>query len=247
MQKKGKIDWIYGVHACLSALKNFDRECFELYVDAKFSDQGLINAANQRNTKILEVDFKVFKKKLPIGAIHQGVALAVGPLPHCSLQDIFIKSPHKSLLCVLDQITDPQNLGAIIRSAAAFGVNALILPKHQSVPLTSTVAKSASGALEIIPVCYVSNLTTALDALKKNDYWIYGLDESGDAINSLELSDKVALIIGAEGAGMRRLTKEKCDYHIRITTSSTFTTLNASNAAAIALHQCFLKMGLANV
>ncbi len=150
-------------------------------------------------------------------------------------------------MCVLDQITDPQNLGAIIRSAAAFGVDALILPKHQSVPITSTVAKAASGALEFVPVCYVNNLTTALETLKKNDYWIYGLDESGDTIDNTDLPEKVAVIIGAEGAGMRRLTKENCDYHVRIATSSKFTTLNASNAAAIALHQCFLKMGLADV
>ncbi|PLX29714.1 MAG: 23S rRNA (guanosine(2251)-2'-O)-methyltransferase RlmB [Alphaproteobacteria bacterium] len=239
-----KNDWIYGVHACLGALRNSKRLCHGLYTDLSFSDLEILEQAKKRKIPIHKCDVKSFEHKLPPGAVHQGVALNVDPLPLSHLPEVIEKFPERGMVCVLDQITDPQNLGAIIRSAVAFGVRALILPKHQSAPITGTVAKAASGALELISLCQVSNLDSALDALKKNNFWVYGLDEAGEEMETIDFPERVVVVLGAEGEGLRRLTTEKCDQLIKISTAADFSTLNASNAAAVVIHQCFIKMGL---
>jgi 23S rRNA (guanosine2251-2'-O)-methyltransferase len=142
------------------------------------------------------------------------------------------------VVLVLDQVSDPHNVGAILRSAAAFGALAVIVPEHGAPPLTATLAKAASGALDRVPVVRVTNLTQALERLKQAGYWSCGLDESGPApLASLDLGLRVVLVLGSEGGGLRRRLREHCDFLARLPTSPAQPSLNVSNAAAVALYE----------
>lgn len=233
-----KTYWIYGTHAVIAALQNPQRKCHRLCVaDNPASYQ------NDKNIKIEQVDHRFFKSLFGDQAVHQGIALEVDPLPSVDLYDLLdtIKGESPVLLAMLDQITDPHNVGAILRSAAAFGVKALIVPEHSTPSLTSPVlAKAASGAVEHIPMIETVNLSHLMEALKKEDFWIIGLDEGGQkTIDQEDLKGRYVLVIGAEGKGMRRLVTESCDLLVKLPTASDFTTLNASNAAAIAFYEFY--------
>ena len=143
-------------------------------------------------------------------------------------------------IVILDQITDPQNIGAIIRSAAAFGITKLILPANNSTDESASIAKAASGCLELVQVAKVANIKTAIETLKRQGFWIVGLDLEGkdNNLNSLSEFNKIAIIIGSEAKGMRRLTNESCDFLIKIPISNKVESLNASNAASIIFHAC---------
>jgi len=139
---------------------------------------------------------------------------------------------------VLDQVTDPQNLGAVLRSAAAFGALAVVLPEHRGAPVGGALAKAASGALERVPLVKVVNLARALDRLKHCGFWICGLDAAApEPLAALDLGPRVAIVLGGEGKGMRRLVHERCDYVARLPTLPAQPTLNVSNAAAITLYE----------
>jgi 23S rRNA (guanosine2251-2'-O)-methyltransferase len=166
-------------------------------------------------------------------AVHQGVVLEVEPLPALSLDEV----KPQGFLIVLDQVTDPHNVGAVLRSAAAFGARGLLMPERHSPPLTGVLAKSASGALDAVPVILVGNLAQALGALGELGFLRVGLAEEATAtLEETELTLPLALVLGAEGKGLRQLTKENCDRLCRISTSGPLASLNVSNAAAIALH-----------
>jgi 23S rRNA (guanosine2251-2'-O)-methyltransferase len=137
-------------------------------------------------------------------------------------------------------VTDPHNVGAIIRSAAVFGIDAIAMPKNSSAKESAIMAKSASGALDIIPICYVSNISNIIKELKDLHFWIYCLSENGDKdINSCDLKGKTAIILGAEGSGARRLTIESSDFLVKLPSFSNFSTLNVSNAAAITFYEIY--------
>ena len=166
-------------------------------------------------------------------AVHQGVVMEVAPLPVIGIEDL----KPEGILVVLDQVTDPHNVGAVLRSAAAFGARALIMPARHSPPLTGVLAKSASGALDVVPVILVRNLAQALDMLGTRGVLRVGLaEEASDTLEDMALTLPLALVLGAEGKGLRQLTKETCDRLCRISTRGPLASLNVSNAAAIALH-----------
>jgi 23S rRNA (guanosine2251-2'-O)-methyltransferase len=141
-------------------------------------------------------------------------------------------------IVVLDRVNDPQNIGAVLRSAAAFGALAVVVTAHGTPALTGALAKAASGALESVPVIAVTNLARALDRLKRAGFWICGLDETARLpLAELDLGQRVALVLGSEGRGMRRLVRERCDFLARLPTHPAQPTLNVSIAAAVALYE----------
>jgi 23S rRNA (guanosine2251-2'-O)-methyltransferase len=157
------------------------------------------------------------------------------------LEDVLRRSGPASgrrVIVVLDRLSDPQNIGAVLRSAAAFGALAVVIPTHGVPPVTGALAKAASGALESVPLIRVTNLARALDRLKTGGFWICGLEEAApQPLARLDIGDRVAIVLGSEGAGMRRLIRERCDFRARLPTRPTQRSLNVSNAAAVALYE----------
>jgi 23S rRNA (guanosine2251-2'-O)-methyltransferase len=226
--------WLYGRHACVSALENPDRQVYHVWVTRNNLPwvqpylQGIAHSICEP---------KDLAKQLPEGAVHQGIALEVAPLPAVALEDIMEEAV---LLVVLDQVTDPHNVGAILRSAAAFGADAVVVHDRHAPKESSIIAKSASGALDIVPLISVTNIVYSLQTLKEEGFWIVGM--AGDAPHTLaqlgeDAPQKIALVLGAEGEGLRRLTLENCDYLVRLPMDSRMESLNVSNAAAIALYE----------
>ncbi|HZS85616.1 MAG TPA: 23S rRNA (guanosine(2251)-2'-O)-methyltransferase RlmB [Stellaceae bacterium] len=247
--------WIYGRHAVAAALANPRRRIRRLasLPEAAPGLRTLLAEALAElpaaGPEILERD--VFAGLLPEDAVHQGVALLADPLAEPLLDDVLERlegaAPEGAAtqaVILLDQVTDPHNVGAVLRSAAAFGALAVILPEHGAPPVTGALAKAASGALEHVPLLRVVNLARAMDRLKAAGFWCAGLDEAAErSLPELRLSGRLALVLGAEGAGMRRLTRERCDLLARLPTRGAITSLNVSNAAAIALYELNRGMG----
>ena len=228
---------LFGLHAVEAALSNPNRPVYAL--------RGTENAAfrlgpliAKRNIPIERVLPKDLDRQLGADTVHQGVALEVGPLEPLGLDDV----DSQGILLLLDQVTDPHNVGAALRSAAAFGASGLVLTERHSPPLTGTLAKSASGALDLVPIVQVKNLAEALAELGERGVLRIGLAEEADAtLEDTELTLPLALVLGAEGKGLRKLTRERCDLLCRISTVSALASLNVSNAAAITLHWARLK------
>lgn len=174
------------------------------------------------------------------GVLHQGVVLEVSPLPILNADDWSSGPfPEDAVVVILDGVEDPHNFGAIVRSAAACGAHAVLFGKHRSAPISPVSAKSAAGAMEYIDLVCATNLVRAMGALKDAGFWIAGLDAEGmQTIWDADLAGRVALVIGSEGQGMRRLTLENCDWTMRIPLQGAITSLNASVSAAIALAEC---------
>jgi 23S rRNA (guanosine2251-2'-O)-methyltransferase len=233
-----KTYWIYGIHAVTAALQNPRRQCHRLCVL-----HNPDSYQHYKHVKVEQVDHRFFKNLFGDQAVHQGIALEVESLPAVDLYEFLatLKGESPILLVMLDQITDPHNVGAILRSAAAFGVKALIVTEHSTPSLTSPVlSKAASGAADHVPIIEIVNLSHTIEILKKADFWIIGLDEAGQkTIDQEDLNGRYVIVIGAEGKGLRRLVAESCDLLLKLPTSADFTTLNASNAAAIAFYEFF--------
>jgi len=173
-------------------------------------------------------------------AVHQGFAIQTEPLPEPSLADLIAALPpseERQIVLLLDRVNDPHNVGAILRSAAAFAAAAVIVPEHGAPPVTGVLAKAASGALETVPLVRIVNIAQALETLKDSGFWSIGLDGGAKHdLHTLDLAPRVALVLGAEGEGLRRLTRERCDLLARLPTKHAWHSLNVSNAAAIALY-----------
>jgi len=170
-------------------------------------------------------------------ASHQGVvAIVDAQRPHVTLDDVLADLHEAPLLLVLDGVTDPHNLGACLRNADAFGAQAVIVPKDRAVGLNATVAKAASGAAETVPVIVVTNVSRTLADLKSRGVWVLGADERGESLFDADVSGPVAWVLGAEGQGLRRLTRESCDRLIGIPLSGAVESLNVSVAAGICLY-----------
>ena len=183
--------------------------------------------------------------KLANGGNHQGVVAAVTDFTYCDVQDIIdgARAKGKSLLIVLlDGITDPHNLGAIIRSAECFGASGIVIPKHRSVSVNDTVVKVASGATEYMPIAKVTNINDVIRTLKEQNVWVYATDFDGKDPKTVNLSGDVAIVIGSEGEGIHRLTKELCDDVLTIPQYGKVNSLNASVAAGVVLYEAVRQL-----
>lgn len=224
--------FLYGAHAVKAALTNSKRAHKQLYVTAEHMDEY---AAHSKMLRC--VTKKEIEKLVPSDAVHQGVVLETTPLPNVHIKDLPLdKDP--CLLLAFDQVKDPHNVGAILRSAACFKVIGVIHTDRNSPAESGVLAKSACGAMDRIPFSRVTNLARTLENLKQQGFWIVGLSEHGKtALHQVDLPKKIVLVIGSEGSGMRRLIAETCDYLTQLPTNPDFPTLNASNAAAVALYE----------
>ena len=230
--------WLFGLHAVRDALVNPRREKLRLIVTLN-AQAKLQEAIDASGLAPQIVDARKFAAPLDPGSVHQGAALEVKPLNWGSLEEVCIGAQAPRVL-LLDRVTDPHNVGAILRSAEVFGASAVVGTRHHSAPETGALAKTASGALERQPYLRVRNLADAIRALQNMGYLVLGLD--GDAETTLEEAvagkrDRaVALVLGAEGPGLREKTKETVDSLARIDAAGSFGSLNVSNAAAVGLY-----------
>lgn len=223
---------LFGLHAVEAALANPDRPVYRLCA-TKNAAQRLAPLIGGRNLTPESVLPKDLDRLLGPDTVHQGVLLEAGPLPLLDLDDVDVTG----VLLVLDQVTDPHNVGAALRSAAAFGASGLVLTERHSPPLSGVLAKAASGALDLVPIVQVKNLAQALAELGERGVMRVGLaEEANDALEDVAITRPLALVLGAEGKGLRQLTRERCDLLCRISTATSLASLNISNAAAIALH-----------
>lgn len=231
---------LYGIHAVEAALRNPARPVGRLLLTEN-AERRLTEAVVARGAKAERIIPRDLDRRLGPETVHQGALLETESLPEYSLEDLAARTAAGPIL-VLDQVTDPHNVGAVLRSAAAFGAAGLVMTRRHSPPLAGTLAKSASGALELVPVALVPNLARALAELGELGCLRIGLDGSGPGqIESEALTGPVALVLGAEGKGLRQLTRESCDHLCRITTPGPLSSLNVSNAAAIVLHLAAMR------
>tara|TARA_Y100001936_G_C16066697_1_gene667749 strand:+ start:75 stop:1016 length:942 start_codon:yes stop_codon:yes gene_type:complete len=229
--------WIYGHHAVMAALKNADRKTKRILLS---KDGHLDQAQYAQNTEIkLEmVSPHQLEALLPPRAVHQGIAALVSKLPAVNIEQICneAKTRQRGVIIVLDQITDPRNIGSIIRSGAFFGALAVIIQDRHSPTLNGIIAKAASGGMEKVPVIRVKNISRSLEKLKLGGFWCLGLDSNSTrALSDYVPNNLTAIVLGAEGSGLRRLVKQSCDELTKIEGHGPISSLNVSNACAIAL------------
>lgn len=230
--------WLYGRHAVAAALANPERKVKRVLATKNAADWLKEHGAAEAALARLE-DHKpeAIDRLLHEGAVHQGLALLTEELPRARLKEACAPAGKAAPVLVLDQITDPQNIGALFRSAAAFGARAVIVQERRTPPLSGALAKAAAGAIEILPCVDVVNIARALEALKDLGYHCAGLAGEAEA----EIADfpdaPLALVMGAEGAGLRQLVAATCDRLYRIPIAPGVESLNVSNAAAVSLYE----------
>lgn len=234
---------LFGIHAVTAALANPQRRIRRILATEN-AENRLAEAIAGRGLAVERVRPKDLDRLLGADTVHQGVAIEAEPLEEPEIAELVARTsaPDGGPLVVLDQVTDPHNVGAVLRSAAVFGAAGLVTTRRHSPPLNGTLAKSASGALELVPVALVQNLARTLDELKAAGVAVIGLDGEGDTLlEDAAHSGAVAFVLGAEGKGLRQLTRATCSAICRIGTSQTLASLNVSNAAAIALHLASMR------
>jgi 23S rRNA (guanosine2251-2'-O)-methyltransferase len=228
--------WLYGLHTVRAALANPRRRVKRAVLTARAAEEIGPKLLGRVRHEIADGDGVT--RVLPAGAVHQGVALQCEPLPGQKLADALKPSERRRIVLVLDQISDPQNAGAILRTAAAFGVSAVVVQDRHSPPETGVLAKAASGALDIVPVVNVVNISRALEELGKLGFWRIALAGDGEGpLKDAGADGDVALVLGSEGSGIRRLVRENCDAVAFVPIDTAMESLNVSNAAAIALYE----------
>lgn len=209
-----------------------------------------INRQTEREIRTYAKNVDAVVQKVPKSRLdklskgkHQGIIAYVTPYRYSSIKQILNNAKKKSelpFLLILDELEDPHNLGAILRTADATGVHGIIIPKRRAVGLTETVAKASAGAIEHVPVARVTNIASTIDELKANNIWIVGTDEKGSKdYRTLDGDTPIALVIGNEGKGISRLVKDKCDWTIRLPMKGSISSLNASVAAGILMYEIY--------
>jgi 23S rRNA (guanosine2251-2'-O)-methyltransferase len=231
---------IFGSHAVEAALANPSRTIRTVWMTEN-AERRLADAISTRQLTVERVLPRELDRRLGPDTVHQGALIEVDPLPDVTLDDLADLAASGKPVVVLDQVTDPHNVGAVLRSAAAFGAAGLVLTRRHSPPLGSTLAKAASGALDVVPIALVGNLAQALASLKERFFQVVGLDgASDDRLEDQPAAELTAIVLGAEGKGLRQLTRETCDVVCRLHTDGPLASLNVSNAAAVALHHLAL-------
>ncbi|MCF8463180.1 MAG: 23S rRNA (guanosine(2251)-2'-O)-methyltransferase RlmB [Rickettsiaceae bacterium] len=230
---------IYGLHASLAALNNPSREIKQIACTP--------HSFNEHKELITKFNHRILSEKdlqdLAKTSHHQGLVVTAAPVMQQELNDL----DNVTKIVILDQITDPQNFGAILRSAAAFEFDVIIIPKNNSVEENATVAKTSSGGLELVKIVQVVNISRTIEDLKKLGFWVMGLDiNTKDTIHNLPDLKKIVAIIGSEGNGIRPLVKNNCDFLVKIPMSTKMESLNASNAAAIFFNAIYQKLSYTN-
>ena len=229
--------WLYGIHASLAALNNPKRRIHTILV-TKSSANFVDNLTRADLPQYQIVDRNQINATLPPESVHQGIAIQCDPLVNLHLEDVISNVPENSAVVVLDQANDPRNIGSVLRSAAAFGATAVIVPDRGTPEISGAMAKAAAGAIESIPFVRVTNLARTLRNLKDAGYWCVGLDGSAEqTLAAINMSGKTAIVMGAEGSGLRQLTAETCDYLAKIPISGDMESLNLSIATSIALYE----------
>lgn len=230
---------IYGVRPVIEALHSDRREVFEV-LDA-VGEKSVDSEAAVKRVPVKRVPRQRIEE-LARGGAHQGVAARVGPYPYSSLKEILATT--KPLVIVLDSVTDPHNLGAVLRAADGAGASGVVLPKDRAVGVTSAAVKASAGASEHVPVARETNLRRALEKMKEAGMWVYALEEAeATAYTDLELSGPVAFVLGSEGHGIRRLVREGCDGAVSIPMRGAVSSLNVSVAAAVLLYEAMRQRG----
>lgn len=234
--------WLYGIHAVVAALENDERLIRRILITRE-TREALGDRLPRLSAQPETVDRMKLDSLLPPGAVHQGIAMLTDPLDDPgveSLKDMLDEDAQREVVLLLDHVTDPRNVGAILRSAAAFGARAVIVTDRHAPEATGALAKAASGGLEVVPLIRVTNLARALDLLAEYGFWRVGLEMETDKSLAEAVHDirRVALVLGAEDEGLRRLTREKCDFLAKLPMTGAVESLNVSAAAAVALYEC---------
>jgi len=237
---------LFGSHAVEAALRNPRRKTLRLLATEN-AERRLADVIAAKGVVIDRATPGDLDHLLGADTVHQGLLLEADPLPEPSLDELVRAAEQTGPLVLLDHVTDPHNAGAVLRSAAAFGAAGVVMTRRHSPPLNGVLAKAASGALDLIPVLPVQNLARTMLDLKGLGFRLIGLE--GTASTALEdetFAGLTALVLGAEGKGLRELTRETCDRLVSITTAGSLASLNVSNAAAVALHWAALQRQRAN-
>ena len=239
---------IEGRNAVTEALRS-GRAINKVYLADGDTDKSLgrlAAMAKDAGAVVVRIDRRKLNDMSPTGA-HQGIIAAVAAHEYASLEDILALAESRGeapLIVLCDELSDPHNLGAIIRTAECAGAHGVVIPKRRSVGLTAVVGKASAGALEYMPVARVSNITVAIRELKQRGVWVYGTAADGDAdLYHADLKGPSAIVIGNEGAGMSRLVAESCDLKVRIPMKGRISSLNASASAAILLYEAVRQRG----
>lgn len=228
--------FLFGRHAVEAALKNRARECVRIIALEKALSDELLSLRPGVKVERVE-DEAILRASVPSDSPHQGLLMEVRPLPGLDLSQLAPLAGRKNIILMLDQVTDPHNVGACLRSAAALGARALITQDRNSPGESGTLARASSGGLEVMPWLRVANLSQTLDALRDLGYWHVGLDgHTETALGDITLGDNLVIVMGSEGKGIRPLVRKHCDAIAKIPMTGLVESLNVSNAAAIALY-----------
>lgn len=233
--------WIHGLHAVIEAIERAPARVTRVVV-VQGRDDGrlkpLLAAARKAGLVVSREPQAAVDRLAGKGAVHQGVLALLAEAPYADPDELIAKVPSPALFVVLDGVEDPHNLGAVIRSAAAAGAHAVFLPEHHSAGLTAGAVKASAGTALGFPVARVGNLATFLVGLKAKGIWVIGLDAEGSPLwSGFDLKQPVALVLGGEGRGLRRLTRDRCDLVLSIPLRQGVESLNVSVAAGIALYE----------